>query len=58
MKVGIISDLHYDKKRYKSVDEPEVWDGLLNFVDYHKPDLLIHLRDWGGVVKTFEASIC
>ena len=46
MRVMIISDLHYDKRVFKGVDESRAGGWLLGIVDYHKPDLLVSLGDW------------
>ncbi len=54
MKIIVISDLHYDKRIYKGVDESRAWEWLLSIVDYHKPDLLISLGDWGEAVNEAE----
>jgi len=51
VKVMIISDLHYDKRIYKGVDESRAWSWLMSVVDYHRPDLLISLGDWGEAVN-------
>ena len=50
----VISDLHYEKQVYKGVDESRAWEWLLSIVDYHKPDLLISLGDWGEAVSEHE----
>ncbi len=50
----VISDLHYDKRVYKDVDESKAWSWLMSIVDYHKPDLLISLGDWGEAVNEEE----
>ena len=54
MKALIISDLHYERRVYKGVDESRAWFWLMNIVDYHKPDLLISLGDWGEAVNEEE----
>lgn len=54
MRAMVISDLHYDRKVYKGVDESRAWGWLLGIVDYHRPDLLISLGDWGGAVNPRE----
>ncbi len=54
MKALIISDLHYERRAYKGVDESRAWFWLMNIVDYHKPDLLISLGDWGESVNEEE----
>ena len=54
MKVLVISDLHYEKVLHKGVDESKAWEWLLLVVDYHKPDLLISLGDWGYAVNPAE----
>jgi len=51
MRVLIISDLHYDRKIYKGVDESKAWSWLLSIVDYHKPDLLLSCGDWGSAIS-------
>lgn len=33
------------------VDESRAWGWLLSIVDYHRPDLLISLGDWGYAVN-------
>ena len=47
----IVSDLHYDKRIYRGVYESKAWEWLLNIVNYHKPNLLISLGDWGEAVN-------
>ena len=47
MKILIISDLHYDRQIFHGIDESKAWNWLLSIVDYHKPNLLIGLGDWG-----------
>ena len=54
MKIMVISDLHYNKKIYKGVDESRAWEWLLGIVDYHRPNLLISLGDWGEAVNEEE----
>ncbi len=54
MKVMIISDLHYDKKVFHGIDESRAWKWLLSIVDYHRPDLLISLGDWGEAINEVE----
>ncbi len=54
VKVMIISDLHYDKRVFHGIDESKAWEGLLNIVDYHRPDLLISLGDWGKAINEAE----
>mgnify|MGYP001772727379 CR=1 FL=1 len=54
MKVLVISDLHYDKRVFRDADESRAWEWLLGIVDYHKPDLLISLGDWGYAVSPAE----
>jgi len=36
------------------VDESKAWEWLLSVVDYHKPDLLISLGEWGEAVNPVE----
>ena len=50
MRVLIISDLHYDHKICKSVDESKAWSWLMSIVDHHKPDLLLSCGDWGTAI--------
>ena len=54
MKVMVISDLHYDKRIYKGVDESRAWKWLLSIVDFHRPDLLLSCGDWGTAVNPEE----
>jgi len=54
MKVLIISDLHYEKRVFKGIDESKAWDWLLTIVDYHKPDLLLSCGDWGSAINPNE----
>jgi len=54
VKVVIISDLHYNKRVFKGVDESRAWEWLLSIVDYHKPDLLLSCGDWGAGVSEAE----
>ncbi|MCS7105255.1 MAG: metallophosphoesterase [Thermofilaceae archaeon] len=54
MKVLVISDLHYEKKVYKGVDESLAWVWLLSVVDFHKPEYLLSCGDWGSAVSLSE----
>ncbi|MEM1610729.1 MAG: metallophosphoesterase [Sulfolobales archaeon] len=54
MKIMVISDLHYDKCVFQGVDESRAWEWLLDIVDYHRPDLLISLGDWGEAINEAE----
>ncbi|MHC1627407.1 MAG: metallophosphoesterase family protein [Candidatus Nezhaarchaeales archaeon] len=54
MKIMVISDLHYDKKVFHGIDESKAWEWLLSIVDYHRPDLLISLGDWGEAINPEE----
>jgi len=54
VRVLIISDLHYDKRVFRGVDESKAWEWLLGIVDYHKPNLLISLGDWGEGINEAE----
>jgi len=47
MKIMVISDLHYNRRVFHGIDESKAWSWLLNIIDYHGPDLLISLGDWG-----------
>jgi len=51
VKALVISDLHYDVRIYRGVDQFKAWTWLLNVVEYHRPDLLISLGDWGEAVN-------
>jgi len=51
MKIMTISNLHYDKRVFKGVDESRAWEWLLSIVDYHKPDLLLSCGDWGTAIN-------
>jgi len=51
VKVPIISDLHYDRRVFRGVDESRAWEWLLSIVDYHKPDLLLSCGDWGTAIS-------
>jgi len=51
MKVLIISDLHYDKRIFRGVDESKAWSWLVEVVDYHKPGLLLSCGDWGTAIS-------
>ncbi len=50
----VISDLHYDRRVFRGVDESRAWGWLLSIVDYHRPDLLVSLGDWGESVSEEE----
>ncbi len=54
MKKMIISDLHYEKRIFRGVDESRAWEWLLGLVDYHKPDLLLSCGDWGAAINVNE----
>ncbi len=51
MKALIISDLHYDKRIFRGIDESKAWSWLVEIVDYHKPDLLLSCGDWGLAIN-------
>jgi len=51
VKALVISDLHYDARIYRGIDQSKAWMWLLDVVDYHRPDLLISLGDWGEAVN-------
>jgi len=57
MRVLIISDLHYEYKIHKGIDESKAWDWLLPIIDYHKPDLLLSGDDWGSAINPIMSSI-
>ena len=54
LRVLVVSDLHYDRRVYRGVDESRAWDWLLEIVDYHRPGLLVGLGDWGEAVSEEE----
>ena len=54
MKIMIISDLHYEHKVHKSIDESKAWSWLMSILDYHEPSLLISLGDWGEAINEVE----
>ena len=54
MRVLIISDLHYDRKIYKGVDESKAWSWLLSIVNYRNPDMLLSCGDWGSAINPKE----
>ncbi len=58
MKVMVISDLHYDRRVYKGVDESRAWDWLLSVIDNHRPDLLISLGDWAKLLVKRSSMSC
>ncbi len=50
MKILFISDLHYELKYHKGVDESKAWDWLINLIDTHKPSLILSAGDWGSAI--------
>ena len=54
MKVLVVSDIHYDKRIFRGVDESKAWTWLLTIVDHHKPDLLLSCGDWGTAISEAE----
>lgn len=54
VKIMVISDLHYEKRVFRGVDESKAWSWLIEVVDYHKPDLLLSCGDWGAGVSEVE----
>jgi len=54
MKVLVISDLHYGMRIFHGIDESRAWEWLSGIIDYHKPDLLISLGDWGEAINPEE----
>ena len=51
MRVMIVSDLHYERRVFRGVDESRAWEWLLSIVDYHRPDLLLSCGDWGSAIN-------
>jgi len=49
-----ISDLHYEHRVHKGVDESRAWEWLLSIVRLHRPDALLSCGDWGEAVSTKE----
>ncbi len=54
MKILVISDLHYERRVFKGVDESRAWEWLLSIVDYHRPDVPLSCGDWGTGVSLEE----
>ena len=50
----VISDLHYDMRIFRGVDEDKAWEWLVSIVEYHKPDLLLSCGDWGTAINVEE----
>lgn len=50
----MISDLHYDKRVFKGVDESRAWPWLLEVVDHPRPDLLLSCGNWGMAISPEE----
>lgn len=49
-----VSDVHYEKKTFKGVDETRAWKWLVGIVGYHKPDLLLSAGDLGTAVNLWK----
>lgn len=49
-----ISDLHYEHRVRKGVDESKAWEWLLSIVRLHRPDALLSCGDWGEAVTVQE----
>ena len=54
MRVMVISDLHYEKRVFRGVDESRALSWLMEVVDYHRPDLLLSCGDWGSAINPEE----
>ena len=54
MKIAIISDLHYEKRVFRGIDESKTWSWLMEVIDYHRPDLLLSCGDWGSMINPEE----
>ena len=54
MRIMVISDLHYDNRIFRGIDESKAWEWLLGIVDFHRPALLISLGDWGEAINEAE----
>jgi len=50
MRILIISDLHYEHKIVKGINESMAWYWLISIVEHHKPDLLLSCGDWGSAI--------
>lgn len=53
-KIMVISDLHYEYKIRKGVDESLAWNWLLGIVKRHRPVALLSCGDWGEAVNVSE----
>ena len=51
VRVLAVSDVHYEFKVYRGVDESVAWEWLLRIVDSHKPNLLVSAGDWGEALN-------
>ena len=54
MKFLVISDLHYDRRVFRGVDESVAWGWLLDIVGFHRPDVLLCCGDWGTAISIEE----
>jgi len=54
VRIMIVSDLHYERRVFRGVDESRAWGWLLSIIEHHKPDLLISLGDWGEGINEVE----
>jgi len=51
LRVLVVSDVHYERRVFRGVDESRAWEWLLGIVDLHGPDLLLGAGDWGSAVN-------
>ena len=54
VRIMVISDLHYERRVFRGVDESKAWGWLLSIVDYQRPDLLLSCGDWGSAINEEE----
>ena len=52
MKILIISDLHYENRIFRGINESEAWNWLISVIKLHEPDLLLSCGDWGSAVTS------
>ena len=56
-KVLVISDLHYERMVYRSVDESEAFEWLLGVVAAHQPGVVLSTGDWGRALTPDDVRI-
>ena len=50
----VVSDVHYEHKVFRGVDESRAWEWLLSRVDEHAPDVILSGGDWGDAARPRE----